>query len=183
MKYFNDRIEMVAALVKPGSTGAEIGVAQGVFSASLLHCSPAKLYLVDSWKKYDGYSHEAVFNDDNHERNFGIVLGRFNDAIHAKQVEIIRGFSVDAALTMGDRRLDWFYLDANHQYEFALMDLIAWSLYLKPDGFIMGHDYIVRPEENFGVIGAVHEFCARFDWEVEYLTQDGVMSYALRKLP
>jgi hypothetical protein len=61
-------------------------------------------------------------------------------------------------------RFDYIYLDANHQYEFVLRDLMEFSTLLSPNGFMQLNDCVLSPEgikQNLGVLSALHQFIAR----------------------
>lgn len=169
--------------VRPGSVGAEVGTFRGEFAHTLLTAKPAKLYLVDTWRAYAAYAADvAEASNYKHAAALRHVQKRFAPYIEAGQVKIVREHSAVAALGELTEPLDWVYLDANHQYEFTFTDLVVWSLRLNPGGFIMGHDYCTRPEEKFGVIKAVDDFCTKFGWRIECITEEAVSSYALRKI-
>ena len=55
---------------------------------------------------------------------------------------MIRKRSVDVTLEeIPKRSLDFVYIDANHLYGYAAMDLQFWSRKVKRGGIIAGHDY------------------------------------------
>lgn len=175
-----NRYQFLNYFIKQGSVGAEIGVHRGDLSQIIVGFNPKKLYLIDCWRSYSQYDSEPQFNYDNHKNNLRLVSNRLHFQIENGMVEIINDFSVNASKNNSIEPLDWFYLDANHQKEFCLEDLIAWKDKLKPDGFIMGHDYEHRPSEQYGVIEAVAEFCKKYKWEIEYLCS-GDTSYILKR--
>jgi hypothetical protein len=178
----NNRLDLITEYIAPGTVGAEIGVLHGDFSEQLLRAKPRLLYLVDAWQSYRAYGNEPSVNREDMEAIHRGCVARFcgNEA-----VRILRGFSVTVSLCEEIEPLDWVYLDANHARDFVFLDLVAWSLRLKPGGFLAGHDYNCRPAENFGVIEAVEEFCRRFGWHVADVTptSDPVRSYLLRRNP
>lgn len=53
--------------------------------------------------------------------------------------------------------VDAVYIDEVHDYESVKADIMTWLPKIKVGGTICGHDYIERPEYNFGVIRAVCE--------------------------
>lgn len=181
MKIYPGRHEMVSDVIKPGSFGAEIGVHRGEFARHLLSLPAARIYLVDAWQAYSGYASERHFNQGDHNGHLERVRSRFAGQIESGQARIVRGFSAAIAQAGELPPLDWVFIDANHTYESTLIDLVAWSLRLNPGGVIMGHDYIERPHENFGVIRAVQEFCERFEWEIVALTSEEITSYLITK--
>jgi len=175
------REEFVHQFVKSGTIGAEIGVETGALSRVFVQCNVQKLYLIDCWQTYDAYNSEPQFNNADHNHKLQHVKNIFDTQIKNNTVEIINDFSLNASKNTNILPLDWVYINANHQKEFCLQDLIAWSARLKPDGFIMGHDYEHRPSEHFGVIEAVEEFCNNYNWTLKYLCS-GDTSYFYIKM-
>lgn len=173
------RFHLIHNVVTPGSVGAEIGVWRGDFAEELRKTTAAKIFLVDSWQQYAAYHADMCSPSETHEQALARVKERFDYDLKLGRMEIVRGFSLVAATNHQTPTLDWIYLDANHQYEFVLLDLIAWSWRIKPGGCIMGHDFCHRPEERFGVIEAVEEFCEKFNWRLGGTTEEPVSSYAL----
>lgn len=160
----------------------EIGVYRGDFSQKILDlCSPSTLHLVDNWRfdavehnpegdaneNFAGFSgkiHWQHFGDDpnaTQEQNYQYVKGRF---AHAANVKIIRAKSAEAIRSFADAQFDVMYIDANHQYEYVLRDLMDARRKLKPGGIMMLNDFYEGPggaEQNLGVIGAVNTFVKR----------------------
>lgn len=67
----------------------------------------------------------------------------------------IRSTSLDAAKLYGDESLDFVFIDASHEYEDVMNDIITWFPKVKNGGVISGHDY----RGDFpGVIRAVNDF-------------------------
>jgi hypothetical protein len=77
-----------------------------------------------------------------------------------------------------DGYFDIIYIDGDHSYNGVQSDLSISIEKIKPNGTICGHDYTTTFP---GVIQAVNEFCTKFDFEIEYLTQDGCPSYFLKR--
>jgi predicted O-methyltransferase YrrM len=49
--------------------------------------------------------------------------------------------SVKASALYTDGSLDFVFIDAEHKYEFVMMDIISWLPKVKQGGVIAGHDY------------------------------------------
>lgn len=186
MNYFPDRVSMVKSL-PAGSVGVEVGVQRGEFSKEILiQTEVSHLYLVDPWVHFkEGYGGDpANISQEGHDENFRIVCDTFGSD---GRVSIWRMASVAAAKIMsGDdvKKPDFVYIDANHSYESVLEDLRAWSKAVKPDGWIMGHDFIDNGwcrQAGFGVIQAVEDFCLESDWQLVGLTTCNWSSFMLRK--
>jgi len=122
-KTFNER------LVK----GAEIGVASGINSKSILkELNVEKLYLIDVWDNYAKYKYRGPITE-----NYKSILKKFKND---KRVEIIKDFSSNAVKSVKDNSLDFVYIDANHTYKYVYQDIELWTLKVKDGGIIAGHD-------------------------------------------
>jgi len=120
--------------------GVEVGVAKGVYSALVLReWSGRELISIDPW--YDRPENEAQ--------------ARARLADFGARSLIWPVTSEEAAGRVGDRELDFAYIDAAHDYESVKQDLALWFPKVRPGGILAGHDY---PEP--GVRAAVDEFCA-----------------------
>ncbi|WP_139459739.1 class I SAM-dependent methyltransferase [Aeromonas veronii] len=126
----------------------EIGVHRGDFSDFMLRQIPLNsLYLVDKWSsqeivnnfspfdempfyitdRLDGELMNSFFDGSPYEqetieKHYQYTAERFaNDS----RVKIIRESSFDALSHFKPGELDLIYIDANHQYEFILRDLMT----------------------------------------------------------
>ena len=158
------RLDILDTLPK-GAVGAEIGVHLGDYSEQILKVTqPSKLYLIDPWKyesdeeyKTSWYGGEENRETELEER-YQSVLGRFSSRIASKQVEVLRASSEDALESLTDDSLDFVYIDGNHLYEFAKMDLELSLKKVKSGGYITGDDYTPGKWWKGGVKKAVDEF-------------------------
>lgn len=183
MKTYQKRIDLIAELPH-GSVGAEVGVYRGGFSIEMMNLpNLGKLYLVDAWKKQEGY-HDPL-TDTDHEGN--LIETKKVLAGHAPggRFEIVRGSSLDVARMPSMPMLDFVYIDADHSYNAVMADLVHWSMKIKPGGFIFGHDYTNNAQAKkwkFGVIEAVADFCKMYGWEITALTTEDFASFRLERL-
>ncbi len=143
----------------------EIGVDTGNYSEAILtNCNPKELHLIDPWIYIDDSSYEKdTINVSNVEKEnrFQFVLSRFSKNILNNQVRIHRGFSYDILPTFPDEYFDWIYIDGMHTKDAVLVDLDLCYCKVKPNGFILGHDYAnheLAKYMSFGVVEAVTEF-------------------------
>jgi len=142
--------------------GAEIGVANGVFTKYLApKCS--KLYAIDPWRIF---SKEEWFDCINStQANLdAMASGAIRRLSKFPNVEILRKTSKDASAIFADGSLAWAFIDANHQYEACLEDMNLWFPKVKKGGFLCGHDYCTEDNVKtdyveIGVGKAVREFC------------------------
>jgi hypothetical protein len=150
-----------------GGTVAEIGVARGDFSSEILSkTSPESLHLIDVWD-----------SERYHQGLYETVQSRFEEEIGEETVEIHRGLSTEMADRFPDVYFDWVYIDTDHSYETTLSELKTYDPKIKDNGIIAGHDYSMgnwKSAYRYGVIEAVHEFCAHYDWRLAYLTAEEV---------
>jgi len=183
------RETLISCLPKGGRV-IEIGVAEGVFSASILQTAqPARLHLVDPWIHQDNPEYVADKNnvDDatNEDRHRG-VLEKFAPEIECGAVQVHRGFSKEVLPEFPDGYFDWAYVDAMHTRDAVLEDLrLVWPK-VKEDGFILGHDYSNGPHARalgFGVVEGVRDFLDESKGVIVAVTMllENYPSYALAK--
>ena len=168
-----------------GGVWAEIGVYRGDFSQKIFDtCEPSELYLIDNWRfeirdhnpfsekaeNFSGFAgkiHWQHFGDDpnaTQEQNYQHVKSRF---AHAPQVKVVRANSIEGIQSLPDSHFDVMYVDANHQYEYVLRDMMEARKKLKPGGIMQMNDFYEGPggaEQNLGVMGAVNTFVKRYDF-------------------
>lgn len=172
------RQELIA-LLPPGTVGAEIGVLCGDFSEQILENPVRKLFLIDAWERQDPKQYVDDANLQDHDGNHRRVCDRFDTEMASGRVVVIKGFSVDVARNWEGGPLDWVYIDANHAFTHVLADLIHWADRVKPDGYLMGHDYVRA--SWCGVIEAVDYFCNAYGWEIDCLTGEQFASFRLKR--
>jgi hypothetical protein len=164
-------------LMPHASVVAEIGVAEGEFSAQILSITgPRELHLVDSWA-----------NDRRYLDLGQQVTDKFAAPIAAGQVIIHHGLSTDVLPQLPAAYFDWVYLDTGHELELTNRELELCRRIVKPDGWIAGHDYVTGSWVEwyrYGVIEAVNAFCVQYDWELVYLTHETHrhLSFAIRPI-
>lgn len=130
--------------------GAEIGVAKGINSESILkELNIEKLYLIDVWDNYN----EGVYKGPM-EKNYNLTLKKFGND---KRVKIIKDFSSNVVKNIKDGSLDFVYIDGNHSYKYVYQDIEGWFPKIKNGGVIAGHDVFNGPE----VLEAVKDFCSK----------------------
>ena len=127
--------------------GAEIGVERGRFSEILCKAIPdLKLICVDPWGVYGYNSAEKMDVVYQHALN---RLKNFN-------IEFKRMKSVDAAKEVPDGSLDFVYVDALHEFDNVMIDIITWAPKVRIGGIVSGHDYTIQ--YTYGVINAVQAY-------------------------
>lgn len=117
------REHFVSDIVKSNNLklGAEIGVRTGRTLFHVLDNNPTtSMYAIDK-------SIVQFYNDD--------VKSRYGNRIKA--------FEVDSRVSpdyVPDGSLDFYFIDASHTYKNVVADILAWSLKIKSNGWMIGHD-------------------------------------------
>ena len=153
-------------------TGAEVGVQRGAYSEVLMKANPGlNLKLVDTWGPFT--HHSQSWQDRQLER----AQERMKPY---KNVEFIKIASVDAAKTIPNGSLDFVYIDALHDFDSAMMDIIVWVPKVRTDGIVAGHDY--EHYYGFGVTNAVDAYAHAHNVPSYYITaKDTPKSWFWRK--
>jgi hypothetical protein len=175
----------IAGLIPKHAVWAEVGVYKGDFSQFIVErCAPSKYYLIDNWRfdvrdhnpwdddtenfsNFRGRVHWEHYGDDanaHQEENYRDVKERFATV---PAVEVIRAASTKGIDALPDASLDVIYIDANHQYEYVLRDMMHAKTKLKSGGIMFMDDFYEGPggtEQNEGVMGAVNTFVKRHDY-------------------
>lgn len=183
---FKTRIEMIAALPN-GSRIVEVGVCKAHFSCQMLDLpNLGHLHLVDPWVSQPGYNDPLT--NTNHEENLAEAKHVLRGHIPGGRVTFHRMDSVMAVLWFcsNDIRLDGAFIDASHDYESVLTDLRMWGKCLKPDAWLMGHDFCdqnpMAIKYEWGVQKAVAQFCKETDWKLVAESQEEFPSFCLRRI-
>lgn len=120
------------------SVVCEIGSYAGISSSLFAHYC-WHIVCIDPWlQNYDGH--------DDIEKIFDETVSGFSN------VTKIKGFSAPVSKNFADKLFDFVYVDADHSYESAVEDIIAWTPKVATGGAIGGHDY-----DGAGVRQAVEE--------------------------
>jgi hypothetical protein len=203
MYYALTRREELLRFFPRGGVGAEIGVAQGDYSAAILEAAePSELHLIDPWSHSEPRSDlfeaaglladiEAArargdeFSCPPHnalgDEQFAAAMARFEGNQRAR---LHRQYSYKAAAAFADAYFDFVYLDGNHQYEFVLRDLHDYAAKLKPGGLLFGHDFFedsFARDQHYGVVDAVNTFLKRSDFRFLMLTAEPLPTFCLAR--
>ena len=192
MKIYERREDMIKDLIPKNTVGCELGVFAGEFAEFLYRSlSPNMLYLIDGWDLCG----DMLFSGDQNGNGgcnlnakflHKLVVDRFANNTN---VHIWKGWTHEKILEIPNSTLDWVYIDADHSYEGCLRDLELSLLKIKPNGFIMGHDYEInkakcKADWNFGVGRAVDEFLKNHpSYTMIAKAMDGCVSYVLQSGP
>lgn len=160
-KLFKNKEEYAKHIPK-GSSVLEIGTLAGDYADILIkEVDPKYIDLVDVFEARDWPDCNRFGKKD----HFDFVKNRFKGV---KNITYHKGYSENIMPTL-DKKFDYIYIDANHDYEHCKVDLMNSLLLLAEDGIIGFNDYIVDQDHgvDYGVIEVVCEFLDQNkDWEV-----------------
>lgn len=145
--------------------GAEIGVRKGDYSKILCERIPdLKIYCIDPYIPYRGRrpdqeKMDALFaHAQNNLKNFNATF--------------VRKTSMEAVNDFEDGSLDFVYIDAMHEFDPVMLDIIHWTPKVRIGGIVAGHDYI--DAYDCGVINAVRAYTFAHCINEWYLTWERI---------
>jgi hypothetical protein len=163
---YAQNFEAVADLLRQNGTivlnrGAEIGVRQGFFSKHLLITFPdLEMRLVDPFAPYQDV--DKFYTKEDQEALRKECMKRL--AAFAARTAYYFEPSIVAAEHVPACSLDFVFIDAEHTYEAALADCLAWLPKVRTGGVLCGHDYEM-PEVRM----AVDEMAGRLGNQVGHI--------------
>lgn len=150
------RGDLAELLAKFAKVGAEVGVAGGRYSETLMKANPTmKLYGVDPHTVYSEYKDYALNS----------TMRKLKEEAHSRLdkypgYEFVEKFSMDAVKDFEDESLDFVYIDANHADPWVTEDVTEWAKKVRKGGIVSGHDYArVRSiADRYDVVNAVNRY-------------------------
>jgi len=137
--------------------GAEVGVKRGVYSKLICESIPGV-----NLKCIDNY-HPGPGKPWDEQEEFCRIA---KSALNEYDAEIIKKSSLQAAdEDVPKESLDFVYIDASHEFNDVMQDIIVWSDRVRPGGVVSGHDY-----DNEDVRTAVDTYTKIHDLEL-FLTR------------
>ncbi len=140
---------------------AEVGVQRGLHASAFLDKWKGKeLYLVDRWEHVPSDTYVDIANVQSSTMGDIKSQALVNLQKHEGRFKVFPMWSSDAAREVGDRTLDFVYLDARHDFNGVVEDLESWWPKLRVGGILAGHDYCdgELPEGDFFVRSAINAF-------------------------
>lgn len=139
--------EILARLPNGPIYGAELGVWDGRLSQLLLLRENLTLLMVDAWAPLakrdqtyiDSGDIRALCPDEEMEQAHRQALTA--TAFAGKRASVLRMDTLDAAMRVPNRVLDFCFIDADHSLAGVITDIAAWYPKVKAGGWICGHDY------------------------------------------
>lgn len=174
-RLFADRIEMLKSFSsRQGLTIAEIGVAYGDFSESILD-----ILIPKSFHAYDVFTfhnHPVVWGKKTEDTLKGLshrsfYEKRFAKGIDAGHVLVFEGDSSTEMEKQEDGAYDIIYIDGDHRYDGVYRDALVSMRKLKADGFLIFNDYIYFDHiagYHYGIIQVVNDLCVNHGWEITH---------------
>ncbi len=172
-------------------TIGEFGVLDGSNALKLYDIfSPQSMYLIDSWssdmtqeyvknnahrpwvddiEKYASYFGGSLFDQSTFDRLFDKVTTKFRDLANVRILRCNTNTAIPQLvdITGSSLKFDYLYVDASHQYETVLDDLLGCETLLSGDGFLQLNDCCHSAEglkQNLGVLEAAVKFCKLKDF-------------------
>ena len=144
--------------------GAEVGVRHGVYSEVLCTKIPGvKLLCVDPWAPFRSNTVESM------EATYQGAKTR----LAPYDATLIRKTSMEAVRDVPDGSLDFVYIDAMHEFDPVMMDILHWAPKVRAGGVVAGHDYCWGYQG--GVIRAVDAYTRAHNiltWYVTHLDKE-----------
>ena len=137
-----NRQELYKLFAELGYTkGCEVGVEKGKNAKMMFENIPGlKLYGVDPYKQHPDYNGAPEASKWNAEY-LHHVKHRAKKELRGLNWELIQDFSEGASRKIPDHSLDFVYIDGDHSYDSAMLDIILWSRKVRKGGVVGGHDY------------------------------------------
>ncbi len=154
--------------IKVRGDAAELGVAEGLFSADMLSWPDAfkTLHMVDRWQCVPTQKGDGGHPQHWHDKNLAEAYARVQK--HGDRARFVILDTVEAAKTIKDKTLSLLYIDADHSFQGVMADLNAWVPKVMKGGVVALHDYEAT---QYGVKKAVTEYC-QDRYEIHLLPED-----------
>lgn len=161
----------------------EIGVLHGhnLIKVANSYCNHpnSKLYCIDPWSDYDGYSEYK----NQQETSWNIFNKNIDIANIRNKLTIYRNLSENIIPDLPDNYFDIIFIDGNHETEYVYKDGVMSFSKLKSGGYMIFDDYFYYnsnwPETKIGV----DRFMKEYEDKVEVITiKNSFYQCILRKL-
>jgi len=145
--------------------GCEVGVWEGRNAVNIFENIPGvKLFLVDP------YINHAYVRKARTEERIVRAKARAHRGMKARNKKFIELMSEEAVKQFKDESLDFVYIDAEHTYNQAMLDIILWERKVKKGGIVSGHDYYSDPKHGVDVKSAVNDYVKANGIQPLYIT-------------
>jgi hypothetical protein len=160
------RVDMYKLFAELGyKVGCEVGVWTGKNAVNIFENIPGvKMFLVDPYRNY------AYVRKPRGENRIEKTKAGVFRKLEGRNMEFLEMLSEDAIKQAPDNFLDFVYIDAEHTYDMAMLDIILWNRKVKEGGIISGHDYYHDPKHGVGVKWAVDDYVKAHNIKPLYIT-------------
>lgn len=126
--------------------GVELGVQHGNFAVHNLKNWPSckEYLLVDLWRQQRNYKDFANVGDKQQRQIMETALQ--NVRPYREKTRVCRDYTTQCAKHEPDAHFDVVYVDARHNYDGAMDDMVTWWPKVKRGGVLAGHDYMTADE-------------------------------------
>src|SRR3989344_6102327 len=123
------------------TVGCEVGVEKGKNAQEIFECIPnLKLYAVDPYKRHPQSSYATTASSRHWSDSYlQVCKGQAQKRMQGRNAVIIEKFSEEAVQDIPYDSLDFVYIDGDHSYDYAIIDIILWSRRVRPGGIVSGH--------------------------------------------
>ena len=159
--------------------GAEIGVLRGLNSQAMLEANPRlHLLCVDPWAAYEAYHdyRRQTKMDAFYEEAKG------NLAPYRHRAALVRAYADEAVRSISPESLDFAYVDGNHIFDAAMVDIIQWAQRVRTGGIVAVHDYF-RPKARHMQVADAVEAYVKAHRIVQWFTVGGQANEGPRMVP
>jgi len=137
--------------------GCEVGVQRGRNAFVMLENIPdLKLYLVEPYA--DHPSNDRLFGKKVHDK----FRKQAHKRLEGRDVVWVEKFSEECFREIPDKTLDFVYIDGEHTWDYAVVDLSVWNNKVKTGGIISGHDFGYKGNKNYKHSGRITEALTHF---------------------
>lgn len=136
-----DRVELIRQIGAefPDGYGVEVGTFKGEFSKEIMENWGGTLWMVDVWRGL-GDEYKDASNHNIHTNAYAEAMKNIEG--YEDRAIMVRGTSEVTSEMFEDESLDFVFIDANHAYDYVVQDIELWYQKVKPNGYLLGHDYI-----------------------------------------
>ncbi len=137
-------------------TAIEIGTDRGYNAKDILkRLNVRRIYLIDPYEEYGDYLNSEENKTKKHLSNAEKVAKK-GLSKYKNKVIWIKNFS-DNAIKKIKEKVDFVYVDGNHEYEYVKRDIKNYWPLIKKGGILAGHD-ITHDKFNRNIFRAIKEF-------------------------
>jgi hypothetical protein len=144
--------------------GAEIGVSKAAYTKVIFDKNPSlKMYCIDPWTRY------WVVRNQERQNRYQVMA---KETLKDFDVQFLVKTSKEALVDIADNSLDFVYIDALHDFDNVMFDIIEWSRKVRTGGMVSGHDFVYF--HDCGVIPAVEAYTRAHNINPWFITNEGL---------